>query len=141
MKPLSALLFILLLISCQKEEEKKINCSVIDCIGGDIITIEFFLNNQNILEQDSLTNIRINQNLDSVYYVIDTFNDNVEIFLQKDAPLTIMVNRDTLQIDMITSYQVGECCSGISIEQLSIDGKILCKDKSCDDILQIDLNQ
>lgn len=129
-----------LVSSCSNDEKSQIDCSVIDCFGGDIIELSFLKNGQNVFELGPSTEIEIIQNNENADFNINTVSNEVTLFLLEDDPITIRIDNQELNMNISSTFVEGECCGGIKIDNLKIDGLIICENETCDGIIQISLN-
>ncbi|MDG1685251.1 MAG: hypothetical protein P8H63_04370 [Flavobacteriaceae bacterium] len=134
------LIVLILVSSCSDNEKSGIDCSVVDCFGGDIIELTFFKNDQNILEIEPNTEIEIIQSNENADFHINTVSNVITLFLLDDDPITIRIDNQELNMEISSTFVEGECCSGIKVDNLKIDGSIICENEECSEIIQIKIN-
>lgn len=135
---------ILLFLSCsnndESADENAVDCSLVDCMGGDSITMAFLKNGDNVLENDPDTEFSITQNNQRVTQSINTIENSVIVALSQDDPLTVNIDNKVFNIQLSSTFIEGECCSGIMINSIAIDGSTVCNDGECDNIIEINLD-
>lgn len=141
MKKIILYLIILTLVSsCSNNEKSGIDCSLVDCLGGDIIKLTFFKNGQNIFEIEPNTEIEIIQHNENADFNINTVSNETTLFLLEDDPITIRIDNQELKMEISSTFVEGECCSGIKVDNLKIGNSIICENEECDKIIQININ-
>ena len=134
------LLILTFVSSCSNDQNSGIDCSLIDCFGGDDVKLTFYENGENIFEIDPNTEIEIIQNNKNADYSINTFSNEVIIYLYDNDPITIRINNQELNMEISSTFIERECCSGIEVDNLTINDLILCEDGECDEVLQINID-
>ena len=134
------ILILTLVSSCSNNQNSGIDCSLIDCFGGDDIKLTFFENGENIFEFEPNTEIEIIQNNKNADYSINTFSNEVLIYLYEDDPITIRIKNQEFNMKISSTFIDRECCSGIEVDNLIINDLILCEDDECDEVVQININ-
>lgn len=128
-----------ILTSCSDHNTARIDCSVIDCFGGDILELKFLIGDQNVFISNPNTEILIIQNNDTADYYINTATNVTSLFLYEDDPLTIYVNELEFDLLLTSTFGEGECCSGIQIESVELNGILLCSKEACDELILINI--
>lgn len=141
MKNILSSFIILVLFSCDKndDDESEINCGFIDCLYGDKISMQFFIDNQNILEIDPEATISVAQ--DGNDLIVKRRTESFVVTVSKDSPLIIEVENREIKVQIISLLVNSRCCGEtLQIIELRINDNTVCRNESCNSIIKIDLD-
>ncbi|MBC3846532.1 hypothetical protein H8K90_09080 [Winogradskyella echinorum] len=127
------------LLSCNNSDRLG-KCSLVSCLNGDIIKLEFISNEQNIFETSPPTDFTITQNNLPIHFEF-TIDYLVSIDLGDSDPIQIIIDDTQLNMEISSTYIERECCSGIRVDSIIINNSEICtSNELCDEIIQINID-
>ena len=128
-----------IMISCDNSDDID-DCSLVFCVGGDIVGLVIMNNDQNILQADPPNTISVIQNELPVEFAI-TVDSELVLLVEDNGPILITIDDIELNMEFASTFIEAECCSGIRIDNITINNSEICDDnESCDEVLEVNID-